>query len=225
MRSLLEAPTQAGLELALDLHLQHVERLREQLRSLREAVVATIASLIEARDAHTSAHSEAVTSCAVMLARQLELRSADLDAVRLAAQLHDVGKIAVSDSVLQKPGPLDADEWLAMREHPVIAERLLEGLPLPPETVAAVRHHHERYDGRGYPDGLAADEIPIGARIVAVADAFHAMTSDRPYRPRVAIEAARAEIGRCAGTHFCPKVVAAFMRVSADPEFQRAFAA
>src|SRR5947207_3089764 len=83
---------------------------------------------------------------------------------------------AVSDAVLQKPGPLDQDEWLAMRQHPVIAERLLHGLPLPTETIAAVRHHHERYDGGGYPDGLAADEIPVGARIVAVADAFHAMT-------------------------------------------------
>jgi two-component system cell cycle response regulator len=227
MQSVMDPPasTNDGLEQALHLHLQHVERLRAQLSSLRGAVVATIAALIEARDAHMSAHSEAVTSCAVMIAGELDLEGAEVEAVRLAALLHDVGKIAVADAVLQKPGPLDQEEWLAMRQHPVIAERLLQGLPLPPETIAAVRHHHERFDGAGYPDGLAGDEIPVGARIVAVADAFHAMTSDRPYRGRVPIHQARAEIARCAHSHFCPRVVHAFLRISAQPGFERAFAA
>jgi len=226
MQTVMDRPTTSpGLEQALRLHLQQVERLRFQLHSLRGAIVATIAALMEAHDAHTSAHCEAVTDCAVMVARELGLPSGEVEAVRLASLLHDVGKIAVADAVLQKPGPLDKDEWEAMRQHPVTAERLLEGLPLPPETIAAVRHHHERYDGRGYPDGLSADEIPIGARIVAVADAFHAMTSDRPYRSRVPIDQARAEIKRCARSHFCPKVVEAFLRVSARPEFERAFAA
>lgn len=227
MQSVMDSPATSAIDLeqALRLHTQQVERLRTQLCSLRGAVVATIAALMEARDAHMSAHCEAVTSCAVMVARELGLEGQEVEAVRLAALLHDVGKIAVADAVLQKPGPLDKDEWEAMRQHPVIAERLLDGLPLPAETIAAVRHHHERYDGRGYPDGLAADAIPIGARIVAVADAFHAMTSDRPYRRRVPIDQARAEINRCANTHFCPEVVDAFLRVSARPEFERAFAA
>lgn len=227
MQSVKDPPASSAdaLEQALRLHVDQIERLRTQLRSLRGAVVSTIAALMEARDAHMSVHSEAVTDCAVMIARELGLGPLDVEAVRLAALLHDVGKIAVADAVLQKPGPLDKDEWAAMRQHPLIAERLLDGLPLPPETIAAIRHHHERYDGRGYPDGLVADEIPVGARIVAVADAFHAMTSDRPYRRRVPIDQARAEINRCAHSHFSPDVVDAFLRVSARPEFERAFAA
>ncbi|HZQ97606.1 MAG TPA: HD-GYP domain-containing protein [Chloroflexota bacterium] len=217
--------TVRGLEQALNVHLRQVERLQAQLRSLRSAVVNTIAALLEARDQATSAHSEAVTECAVLVARELGLTNADVDAVRMAALLHDVGKIAVADAVLLKPGPLDPHEWDEMRRHPVVAQQLLATLPLPPDTVAAVRHHHERYDGGGYPDGLAGEAIPLAARIVAVADAFHAMTSDRPYRRRLTIAEARAEIARCAESHFCPRVVAAFLRISGDPEFERAFAA
>jgi putative nucleotidyltransferase with HDIG domain len=217
--------TVAGLEQALRLHLGQVDRLQEQIRTLRSAVVETIAALMEARDSAMTAHSEAVTSCAVMVARALGLDSAEIEAVRLAALLHDVGKIAVADAVLQKPGPLDQNEWDTMRQHPVIAERLLGSLPLPSSTIEAVRHHHERFDGRGYPDGLAGERIPIAARIVAVADAFDAMTSDRPYRSRQSVEQARAEIARCAASHFCPIVVDAFLRVSQDEEFERAFAA
>jgi putative nucleotidyltransferase with HDIG domain len=226
MQAVVERPeTVAGLEQALDFHLQQVERLQRQLNSLRSSVVSAIAALMDARDGAMTAHSEAVTSCAVLLARELGLPQSEVEAVRLAALLHDVGKIAVSDAVLQKPGPLTTDEWQVMRQHPVIAERILDGLPLPTSTVAGVRHHHERFDGRGYPDGLAGDEIPIAARIVAVADAFHAMTSDRPYRRRQSIGDARKEIARCATTHFCPRVVAAFLRISDEPEFERAFAA
>jgi putative nucleotidyltransferase with HDIG domain len=226
MQVVLERPqTVAGLEKALDLHLQQVERLQRQLSSLRSSVVSAISALIDARDRAIAAHSEAVTNCAVLLADALGLPPAEVEAVRLAALLHDVGKIAVSDAVLQKPGPLDQEEWQAMKQHPVIAERILDGLPLPDSTVAGVRHHHERFDGRGYPDGLAGEEIPIAARIVAVADAFHAMTSDRPYRRRQSIGDAKKEISRCVDTHFCPKVVSAFLRISDEPEFERAFAA
>lgn len=207
------------LEVALRSHLQQVDRLQRQLSGLCGAVVTTISALLDARDGSTSLHSRAVMECAVLIARELGLDPSDVEAVRVAALLHDVGKIAVADALLQKPGPLTDEEWAAMRQHPTLGQRLLGGLPLPPATVRAVRHHHERYDGRGYPDGLAGAAIPLSARIIVVADAFHAMTSDRPYRRRCTLARARAEIVRCAGSHFCPRVVDAFVAVSARPGF------
>jgi HD-GYP domain-containing protein (c-di-GMP phosphodiesterase class II) len=108
-----------------------------------------------------------------------------------------------------------------MREHPALAQRLLVGLPLPRAAIQAIRHHHERFDGSGYPDGLAGQSIPLGARIISVADAFHAITSDRPYRRRQTIAQALHEIERCAGTQFCPRVVGAFVRLAVRPGFGR----
>jgi putative nucleotidyltransferase with HDIG domain len=213
------------LERALRQHLNQVDRLQRQLSSLCGAVVSTISALLDARDGSTSAHSRAVAACAVQVADQLGLEGAELESVRVAALLHDVGKIAVSDRLLQKAGPLTDAEWLEMREHPAIAQRLLGRLPLPSESVDAIRHHHERYDGRGYPDGLAGDRIPLAARIIAVADAYHAMTSDRPYRARMSLAQARDEIQRCGGTHFCPRVVEAFLAVSVRPGFEASAAA
>jgi putative nucleotidyltransferase with HDIG domain len=213
------------LEEALGSHLRQVDRLQRQLSSLCGAVVATISALLDARDGSTSAHSRAVAECAVQVADQLGLAGADLEAVRVGALLHDVGKIAVSDALLQKAGPLTDEEWLEMREHPATAQRLLGGLPLPEDSVRAIRHHHERFDGRGYPDGLSAERIPLAARIIAVADAYHAMTSDRPYRGRLSLAQARAEIQRCAGSHFCPRVVDAFLSVSVRPGFEESAAA
>jgi putative nucleotidyltransferase with HDIG domain len=213
------------LELALRAHLTQVDRLQRQLSSLCGAVVSTISALLDARDGSTSEHSRAVAECAVQIAAQLGLEGAELESVRVAALLHDVGKIAVSDALLQKAGPLTDQEWLEMREHPAIAQRLLGRLPLPPEAVRAIRHHHERFDGRGYPDGLVGQDIPLAARVISVADAFHAMTSDRPYRTRMPLAHAQAEIERCAGSHFCPRVVEAFLAISVRPGFEASAAA
>jgi two-component system cell cycle response regulator len=148
------------------------------------------------------------TACAVGLA--LGLAGDKLDELRLAARLHDVGKLAIPDSVLQKPGPLDVAEWAFMKEHTVIGERILSSAPMLREVARVVRATHERWDGGGYPDGLSGLEIPLAARIIAVCDAFSAMTSTRPYRDPADRDAALAELWLCAGSQFDPEVVAVF---------------
>ena len=170
-------------------------------------------------DAATGEHSRQVADLAAAVAEQLGLSDPAVETIRVVGLLHDVGKIAVEERVLAKPGPLDADDWRTIKRHPEVGARLVrEALGLGDEAAAAVRHHHERFDGRGYPDGLAGDEIPLAARIVAVVDAFDAMTSDRPYRRALSVRQARAELARCAGSHFCPDVVAAFLDATAISE-------
>jgi putative nucleotidyltransferase with HDIG domain len=162
-------------------------------------------------------HARAVADLAAAVAEQLGLVDDERQTVQVAALLHDLGKVAVDERLLRKPGPLSADEWSAVRCHPEVGERLArEALALPEKTVVAIRHHHERFDGQGYPDGLAGHEIPLAARIVAVADAYDAMTSDRPYRRALTPLQAKTELARCAGTHFCPDVVAAFLSATSS---------
>jgi diguanylate cyclase (GGDEF)-like protein len=155
-------------------------------------------------------HVNAVTALAEDVARQLGLAPHLVDQVRDAAQLHDIGKIAIPDAILNKPGPLDEEEWTFMRRHTVIGERIISAAPALAEVALLVRSSHERYDGGGYPDGLSGEAIPIGARIVAVCDAFDAMTADRPYRVAMMPQDALAELRRCSGTQFDPRVVDAF---------------
>src|SRR6185295_17327313 len=132
------------------------------------------------------------------------------DDIAHAAELHDVGKIAIPDAILQKTGPLDEGEWAFMRRHTLIGERILMAAPALRSVAKLVRSSHERWDGGGYPDGLRSEQIPLGARVVAVCDAFDAMTTNRPYRHRVNQPAAMAELRACAGTQFDPQVVQAF---------------
>jgi two-component system, cell cycle response regulator len=152
---------------------------------------------------------------ALAVGRELHMGPEGLDEVARAAELHDVGKIAVPDAILDKPGPLDPVEWSFMRRHPLIGERILLAAPALRPVARLVRSSHERWDGTGYPDGLGGDEIPLGARVVAVVDAFDAMTTERPYRQPVPEAEAIAELRRCAGTQFDPLVVDAFCRVLA----------
>jgi HD-GYP domain-containing protein (c-di-GMP phosphodiesterase class II) len=156
-----------------------------------------------------------VGELALAVGRELHMGPEALDEVARAAELHDVGKIAVPDAILDKPGPLDPVEWSFMRRHPLIGERILLAAPALRPVARLVRSSHERWDGGGYPDGIRGDEIPLGARVVAVCDAFDAMTTERPYRELLPEAEAIEELRRCAGTQFDPMVVDAFCRVIA----------
>jgi two-component system cell cycle response regulator len=157
-------------------------------------------------------HVQSVAETARAVGAALGMSGAELEELKLAARLHDVGKLAIPDAVLQKPGPLDVAEWDFMKEHTVIGERILAAAPASKEVAKVVRATHERWDGAGYPDGLAGADIPLPSRIIAVCDAFSALTSTRPYRAQVTREAALDELRRCAGTQFDPEVVSMFCR-------------
>jgi putative nucleotidyltransferase with HDIG domain len=183
--------------------------LVEEVRKKLVETVGALARSMEAKDYYTGGHTERVSDIAVALARRLGYEGLELDAVEIGALLHDIGKIGIPERILHKPGPLDDEEWKVMKEHPVISEYILQEVDLDPIVLQIARSSHERIDGRGYPDGKAGDEIPMPARIVLVADAFDALTSDRPYRSARAVSAAMEELRAHAGTQFCPKVIAA----------------
>jgi putative nucleotidyltransferase with HDIG domain len=183
--------------------------LVDQVRRTHVATIAALSRTIEAKDASTGDHTERVAAVSVALARRLGYEGQDLDAIEMGALLHDVGKIGVPETILQKPGPLDDEEWQVMRRHPLLSEYILAEANLPPIVREIARWSHERVDGRGYPDGLDGDEIPLPARIVLVADALDAITSDRPYREGRPLEAAMGELRANAGAQFCPTVIEA----------------
>jgi putative nucleotidyltransferase with HDIG domain len=190
--------------------------LREMGRRIRKTHRDTIAALsrsMEAKDNDTGDHTERVAAIAAALASQLGYTGEELEAIEIGALLHDIGKIAVPEAILLKRGPLDEDEWRVIREHPLVSERILSEIDLHPFVCQIARSSHERYDGLGYPDGLAGEDIPLAARIVLVADAFDAITSDRPYRAGRSASEALFEASRHVGTQFCPQVVAALAQL------------
>jgi diguanylate cyclase (GGDEF)-like protein/putative nucleotidyltransferase with HDIG domain len=176
----------------------------------QDAVEALAVALLE-RDRYTGEHSEAVIDMSGAVARTLGLSDVEVQRVRSAALLHDIGKVAIPDEILHKPGPLNDQEWVLMREHPVIGERILRVLPGLGTVARIVRHEHERWDGGGYPDGLVGPQIPLGSRIIIAADTYHAITSDRPYRTARSHQDAVEELIRCAGTQFDPRVTEALI--------------
>jgi putative nucleotidyltransferase with HDIG domain len=189
-----------------------VDEAREANLRLRHAHRETIAALsrsMEAKDLYTGGHTERVAAIATALARALGYQGDELEAIEIGALLHDVGKIGIPEQILRKEGPLDDEEWAIMRTHPVVSDHILAGIDLDPIVRQCARSSHERIDGNGYPDGLSGDQIPLPARIVFVADAYDALTSDRSYRPARPPLAAIAEIDANAGTQFCPEVVKA----------------
>jgi putative nucleotidyltransferase with HDIG domain len=187
--------------------------LVEEVRKTHLDTIAALSRSMSAKDYYTGGHTERVSDLAVALAQRLGYNGPNLDAVEIGALLHDIGKIGIPEQILHKAGPLSDDEWIVLKKHPVISEYILAEIDLPRIVLEIARHSHERIDGRGYPDGLAGEEIPLPARIVLVADAFDALTSDRPYRPARTPLAALTEIRENAGTQFCPHVVEALEHV------------
>ena len=190
--------------------------LVEKLRKRHVETIAALSRSMEVKDWETSGHTQRVADIAVALARRLGYRGQDLQAIEVGALLHDIGKIGVPEQILHKPGPLDDAEWEVMKRHPEIAEYILSGIDLPPAVREIARWSHERVDGAGYPDGLAGREIPLPAQIAFVADAFDAITTDRPYRRRRDMVTALNEIRAHSGTQFSREVVRALEELARE---------
>ncbi|NJD27914.1 MAG: response regulator [Chloroflexi bacterium] len=190
-------------------------RLRRALVRMEtaHAVVATLANAVEAKDPVTEHHCQRLALLSARLATRAELDHGEIELVTYGALLHDVGKIGIPEAILTKPGPLDEHEWELMRRHPEIGERICRPLAAAGSFLPVIRHHHERWDGRGYPDGLRGEAIPFGARIVSVADAFDAMTHDRQYRAARPVAAALSELDVEAGRQFDPELARLFIGV------------
>jgi response regulator RpfG family c-di-GMP phosphodiesterase len=184
--------------------------LRELENTYRTTLEA-LGSAIDTRDLGTHAHSRRVRGYSLTLARAHDFPEVGMRDLEHGVLLHDIGKIGIPDAILLKPGPLTPAEWKIMRTHPEIGRQLVEQVPFLRGAVPIVYHHHERWDGTGYPLGLKGEDIPLGARIFSLADAFDAMTFDRPYSRAISLEDARREIQRSSGTHFDPRVVETFL--------------
>jgi HD-GYP domain-containing protein (c-di-GMP phosphodiesterase class II) len=208
----------ARLRVSLAARDLEAEEREQQLRASYESTVRALADAVEARDAYTARHAERVAAYGLEIARACRM---ELDAgpdLEFGFLLHDIGKIAISDAILYKPGRLTQDERDAMRRHPVIGEEIVRGIDFLAGARQVVRSHHERWDGAGYPDRLAGERIPLAARVFAVADTFDALTSDRPYRAAASFHEARRVIAGAAGTQFDPTVAEAFDDI-ADARF------
>jgi putative nucleotidyltransferase with HDIG domain len=189
------------------------------LKGLRAAVgesIRALAGAIEAKDPYTRGHSDRVTHYSRLIAEAMGLSGHELDVIVRAAILHDVGKIGVPELVLNKPGRLTDEEFLLIRKHPVVGVEIVREIQAMEETLDIIRAHHERVDGKGYPSGIRGDDIPLGARIMAVVDTYDAMTSDRPYRQGLPAEVAFEEIERCSSTQFDPEVAQVFLKGASE---------
>src|SRR5436305_3175454 len=187
------------------------ERARAQ--ELRRSYIATVRALsnaVEARDAYTGKHAERVAAYGLEIARKFPVELVLTPELEFGFLLHDVGKVAIPDAILYKPGPLDDDERALMSRHPVIGSEIVQGIEFLAEAADVVRSHHERWDGAGYPDGLTGEAIPLAARVFAIADTLDALTTERPYRSAGSIPAARAVIREQAAAQFDPRIVDAF---------------
>jgi HD-GYP domain-containing protein (c-di-GMP phosphodiesterase class II) len=185
--------------------------VHDRAGELRLAAVMLLAETLDLRDPSTALHSRTVGQLARASALEMGLPADRVERIQAAGVLHDLGKLGIADAILFKPGPLDDGEWKEMKRHPEVGARILEHAGMH-DIAAWVRAHHERVDGRGYPAGLTGEKISLEARILAVADAYEAMTADRPYRAGMPMEAACAELWACAGSQFDPDVVEAFIR-------------
>jgi len=198
----------ANLQLTVTNH-----KLQKSLSALDESqnIIFTLALALESKDPYTHGHSDRVSDYAIELARFLNLSELDQVIIYRAATLHDIGKIGIPDAILNKPGALTSEEWSIMKSHPERGEAICSKLNFAREILPIIRHHHERNDGKGYPDGLAGEDIPFLARLVSIADTVDAITSSRPYRSAGTFEQVLKELRKCAGTQFDPVLVEAFI--------------
>jgi putative nucleotidyltransferase with HDIG domain len=186
-------------------------RLHQTILDAYKSTISTLAAAIDAKDPYTLGHSQRVMEFSLLAGSSLSLPTEEMEILEYAGILHDIGKIVVDARILNKPGNLTLPEWNIIREHPAIGANLLKKIPFLEKASNIVLYHHERYDGKGYPDGLKGEEIPMGARLIAVADAFDTMTTDRSYRPASSIDYSVNELRGCTGTQFCPVAVEAFI--------------
>jgi putative nucleotidyltransferase with HDIG domain len=199
--------------------LRYAEDVRTLYAQLQRGIYQSLlglANALEAKDVYTRGHSERVGASSRELALRIGMSTAEADVVARAGLLHDIGKIGIPEGLLRKPGPLTPEEWSIMRRHPVIGAQIVAPFEFFTTGALVIRHHHERFDGSGYPDGLAGSSIPLGARIVAIADVYDALTSDRPYRPAMSAETALAEIRGQAGRGFDGELVQVFVESMQD---------
>jgi len=187
----------------------------EELSHLDDQIMIALAAAAEGRDPTTGGHLQRISRCAALLGHELGLDDCEIDVLRYGAMLHDIGKLAVDPRILRKPGPLNGDEWEEMQQHVIVGERICTCLWCSRQVAPIIRHHHERWDGRGYLDGLAGDEIPLLARIVSVVDAFDAMATDRPYRKALRPAAILRELHEGRGTQWDPDITDVFIELVA----------
>jgi HD-GYP domain-containing protein (c-di-GMP phosphodiesterase class II) len=192
---------------------RHAFQLYVDMRENYLSTVEALVQALEAKDTYTSGHSERVGILAVAVAEEMEMSEDKIQSLKYAAVLHDVGKIGVSEIILKKEGKLLEFEWEAVRSHPVIGQTIIQGIKFLFNIGEVVRHHHERYDGNGYPDGIKGEEIPLESRIIAVADTYDAITSDRSYRKGRTHDEALEELRRVAGSQLDPELVEVFCKV------------
>jgi HD-GYP domain-containing protein (c-di-GMP phosphodiesterase class II) len=202
----------------------HVKEMEEQLVSLRTSLICALNQLLDLKDLNTGVHSTRLAEWALHVASELGMDDAGLGDIETAALLHDIGKIGIPDAILNKPGKLTEDEYDLMKKHPEYGWAVLRQVPGMDRASLLILHHHESFDGRGYPGGLKAEEIPVGSRIVSVIDSFDAMVSNRPYRNGLPFEEAERRLLQCSGTQFDPDVVKIFLPL-ARAEMSAVFAA
>ena len=193
---------------------ERTTKLQQAYRILKKAHLDSVKVLVEAIDAkdpYTRGHSDRVTRMSLKIAFQFGFAEDRLESLEYGALLHDIGKIGIKDEVLQKPGALNSEEYQYIQEHPLIGVKIIEGLDFFKDKIPMIRHHHEHYDGSGYPDGLLGAAIPVEARIIAVPDAFDAMTSARPHRGMMPLQDVLMELEKCKGTQFDPKILEIFL--------------
>jgi HD-GYP domain-containing protein (c-di-GMP phosphodiesterase class II) len=205
--------------------ISELQRKNRELKQAYRDTVNAVVNTLEARDPYTHGHTERVTKIAMSIAHSIadekNLDEDDLFTIEIGALLHDVGKIGVADAVLQKPGPLGTDEMQEIRDHPATGKNILGDIAYLEPALTCVLHHHERFDGQGYPEKIGGEMIPLPGRIISVADAFDAMTSDRPYRRKRDYRSAYQELQRNAGKQFDPQIVDAFGKLLENGEIEK----